>query len=264
MKILHIGKFFPPHMGGMEVYLEDLITAQRQRGKDARAVVHGQPLASDPSWLVRVPVAATLLFTPLAPRFRKVLRHQLRTFCPDVLHIHLPNPSAFLLLSLPEARQVPWVLHWHADVVTTVLQGRLALAYRVYRPLEQAMLAAAEQVIVTSPDYLEASAPLSEWRGKCSVVPLGIDEARLHCAGELQASEGVASIWQPGYLRVLSIGRLTYYKGFETLMKAVAGVANMQLVIVGTGEEQVQLSALQARLQSAGGGRPHHLVGRGQ
>jgi len=34
MRILHIGKYFPPDPGGMEVFLADLVGAQRAAGDE--------------------------------------------------------------------------------------------------------------------------------------------------------------------------------------------------------------------------------------
>lgn len=65
-RILHLGKFFPPHTGGMEVYLADLISAQRSLNVEACALVHGQPLPQDPPWLWRVPVQAQIIYAPIA------------------------------------------------------------------------------------------------------------------------------------------------------------------------------------------------------
>jgi len=244
MRILHLGKFYPPDIGGMETYLADLAAAQRDQGFQVAVLVHGRPRPDDPDWLLRVPVAFTLIYAPFAPGFRRALRRMLQKFKPDVLHLHLPNNAAFWALTLHAALDVPWVIHWHADVLTNPKRRLLRLAYRLYRPFEQALLKRAERIVVTSPDYLAASEPLSGWNDKCHVVPLGI---AIHAQASIQQTEPEKSVslpWPPGHFRLLSIGRLTHYKGFETLIRAAAGLPRVHLVIAGAGELQQALSAL--------------------
>ena len=127
----------------MEVYLADLVEAQRTMGLEACALVHGEPLADDPPWLQRVPVQANLVYAPIALGYRSALRRAIRRYQPDVLHLHMPNNSVFWALTLDVARDIPWVVHWHADVVVSRIRGALALAYRFYRPFEQLVLARA-------------------------------------------------------------------------------------------------------------------------
>ena len=246
MRILHIGKYFPPDVGGMETYLADLIAAQQAQGLDVHALVHGTPHRDDPQWLTRVPCYGKLLYAPLAPGFRRALKRCIAGFAPDVLHIHLPNTSAFWALTADCARDIPWVIHWHSDVVTSRIRRKLALAYRLYRPFEQAMLAQAHAVIATSPDYLAASEPLSAWRAKSVAIPLG-----LHIQTQSETSQTPAH-WQPGMFRLLSIGRLAYYKGFTTLIRAVAQLPNVELLIAGDGESHRELAALIAESTPAG------------
>ena len=56
MKILHVGKYFPPYAGGMETYLRDLMAAQARQGLDTAALVHQSDIGFNsqheliPSW----------------------------------------------------------------------------------------------------------------------------------------------------------------------------------------------------------------------
>ena len=58
--------------------------------------------------------------------------------------------------------------------------------------------------------------------------------------------------WRGQTLRLLSVGRLTYYKGFETLVRAVAPLAGVQLLIAGAGEMRTSLQALAQSLTPPG------------
>lgn len=246
MRILHIGKFFPPAKGGMERFIADLVGAQRAKGDEVAVLVHAheqQGSVGDPEWLMRCPVWMRLIFAPISPRFPFWLNRAIRKYRPDVLHLHMPNPSVFWGFLVPAARRLPWVVHWHADVVPSSMRLDLRLAYPHYRILERAVLESAECIIATSSEYLQASKPLAPWHYKCHVVPLGVDPARLPFVADSEPR----GLWQPAGLRILAVGRLTYYKGFETLIRAVAGRPGQQMIIVGEGEERPRLERLLAQ-----------------
>ncbi|AUN96468.1 glycosyl transferase family 1 [Pseudazoarcus pumilus] len=223
----------------MEVFLADLVAAQRARGDEVVVLVHGLPLPDDPPWLKRVPVLCQAVYAPLAPVFPFALRRLLREFEPQVLHLHMPNPSAFSALLFAAALRVPWVVHWHADVVAAKGRARLSLAYRLYRPFEQLLLARAARVIATSPPYLDASEPLKRWRDKCSVIPLGLDLSRYPAQPDMKQDS-----WTCGAFRVLAVGRLSHYKDFPTLVRAVSGLTGVELLLAGDGEQRSELEAL--------------------
>ena len=239
-KVLHIGKFFPPDRGGMESFLAELILAQQSRGMEVVALVHGDPQPDDPAWLTRVPVQLRFVYTPIALGFRQAIKQAIDEFQPEIIHLHMPNVSVFWLLTLPAARHVPWVVHWHSDVIVSRLSPLpLRVAYMAYRPLEQAILEQSARIVATSETYLAVSEPLVRWRYKCSAVPLGI---------KLDAPEPSESFnsfeWSDGHLRVLTLGRLAYYKGFETLIQAVSKTEGVELVIAGDGEQKAKLQQL--------------------
>lgn len=246
MRILHLGKYYPPVPGGMEVFLRDLAQAQTQRGHEVQVLVHQSPVRAPSSTdadgavtLHRAQVLAKPAFTPLSPMFASRLAQVLKTFRPHMVHAHLPNFSPFALL-LPGMRDIPLVVHWHSDVLTT---GSLPLAmlYPAYAVLERALLRRASRIVATSPFYLEASRPLRSFRGKCRVVPLGLAPERMQ-RPPLEAVRDYRRDRQ-GFL-VASVGRFSHYKGFEILVRAMARMRDARAVIVGSGPEQDAVARL--------------------
>ncbi len=247
MRILHIGKYYPPYAGGMEIFLRDLLRSLKDGGSEVAGLVHHHLPGPSSSWeemegvpIFRVSSLGQILYTPMSPSFPLVFRNIIRSFRPHILHLHLPNPSAFWSLALPEARAVPMVIQWQSDVVPSEIDRRLQPAYRCYRPLEQRMLAQAEKILVASEPYLAHSVPLKPWTSKCAVIPLGVDPERLPWphADAIQLAEGS---WPPGCLRVLAVGRLTYYKGFYVLIRAARRAEGVAVQIVGHGDLRSQL-----------------------
>ncbi len=258
MRVLHVGKYYPPASGGMERFLGDLVEAQRAAGDEVAVLVHAEPGAradaSDPPWLMRCPTWMRLGFVPFSPQFPFWLARAIRRFKPDVLHLHMPNASAFWALLVPAARRIPWVVQWQSDVEPSPFKLSLRLGYPHYRIFERALLEQAQAVIVASPQYLESSKPLAPWHHKSHVIPLGVAPQRL----EMQAAPR-GDAWQPQGLRVLAAGRLTYYKGFDTLIAAVAAEPRLQLLIAGEGEER---RALERAIATSGAGTRVRLLGK--
>ncbi len=255
-RVLHIGKFFPPFAGGMEYFLSDLLPALQRQGIAVAALVHEHrlprqhacptyaPEREDPFPVYRAPCYGRLLYAPISPQFSLWLVRVIRQFKPDILHLHMPNTSAFWVMVLPEARRLPWVIHWHADVVASRHDRALALAYPFYRPFERRLLALASAIIATSPPYLKSSRSLAPWRRKCRVIPLGLDPARLPEPSWAESAFAQQLWGDEGRLRVLAIGRLTYYKGHEILLRAMVALPKARLILVGTGEGEEKLRGL--------------------
>jgi glycosyltransferase involved in cell wall biosynthesis len=236
MRVLHIGKFYPPHPGGIERATADLCTALGARGVNASVIAHAPPgthrnirSTSDGVEVVLAACYGQFVYAPLSPGFPRLLARALREFKPDLLHLHVPNTSAFSALLLPAARRLPWLVHWHADVPMHARIRTLRAAYRVYRPLEQALLRRARAIVATSQPYLDSSIPLVPWRDKVRVIPLGIDEPRA-------AAEQNSLRWPTPGLRLLAVGRLSHYKGFDVLLHALRHVPQASLLLIGSGE----------------------------
>ena len=274
-KVLHIGKYFPPHTGGMETYLHDLMHALAALNITSCALVHQSKISlssieeSFPAngcalSIIRVATWCRLLFTPISPGFPWMLHRLIKRDQPDMLHLHLPNPSAFWALAMPSARRLPWVIHWQSDVLTERSHWLLRLAYQFYSPLESALLKQADKVIVSSPPYLATSQPLAKISEKCTVIPLGIDD---RFGGQMQndsavvpASRCKSSATTAQDLNVLAIGRMTHYKGFDILLRAIAQTEGITLDLVGHGELTRSLERLTASLNLSARVRFHGLL----
>lgn len=79
------------------------------------------------------------------------------------------------------------------------------------------------------------------------MIPLGIDPRRMPEPTDKQKS-WAGRVWGEGYTRILSVGRLTYYKGHEVLLQAVANLPEVRLLVVGEGNQRRRLESLMARL----------------
>ncbi|MEM1412436.1 MAG: glycosyltransferase, partial [Pseudomonadota bacterium] len=157
----------------------------------------------------------------------------------------LPNPSVCWLLTRASFEGTPLVLHWHSDVLTDNQGVAMRALYRFYRPLERMLLERAAAIIATSSSYLQTSESLKDYPEKCHVVPLGLDGARvLSHAPEEQPDRPNDEPFE-----LLAIGRLTYYKGFGFLLRALAELENVRLHIVGTGVLWKELHAIARELK---------------
>lgn len=236
MRILHVGKFYPPVPGGIERSVADIAHATAGAGADVAVLAHAPPGHAHTRAYAdgRVRVHETgcwgqLLYAPVSPGFPFVLQRLLREFRPDLLHMHVPNTSAFAALALPAARRLPWVVHWHSDIPLDGGSRALRLAYPLYRPWEQALLRHAAAIVATSTPYRDASDALARWHGKVEVIPLSLPDDMSPMDGRFD--------WPNGRLRVLAVGRLSHYKGFDVLLRALADVPDAALGLIGDGEE---------------------------
>jgi rhamnosyl/mannosyltransferase len=238
LRVLHVGKYFPPEPGGIERFVDDLTREQAHQGLLPAALVHDRNRSDcetlEGRRLYRCRSLGQILFTPIAPGWPRWLARALAEHRPQLLHFHLPNPVAFAALLLPKARRIPWVVHWHADIPRDAHHAGLRLVYPAYAAIERQLLRHSAAVIATSQAYLDASAPLAEWRSRCHVVPLGLGAAT-------PASEHPP--WPSTGLRVLAVGRLSYYKGFDRLVSAMAKVEGASLLIAGDGDQAARLRA---------------------
>jgi rhamnosyl/mannosyltransferase len=237
LRVLQVGKFYPPHMGGIETHLQALCGALR-RHADVRVIVSSEDRNTVEETIDSVPVARlSTLLTAFSTSISPAMVSRIRNSPDDLVHIHVPNPAA-VLAYLASGHRGPLVITYHSDTVKQKVLGRM------FEPLLNAALRRSAAIIATSPNYLATSPVLQAFRDRCQVIPYGIDTTQF----EQCDAEAVRSVRERfGERMVISVGRLVYYKGFEVLIRAMTSVRG-KLVIVGDGPLRGELQSLAARL----------------
>jgi rhamnosyl/mannosyltransferase len=233
LKVLHIGKFYPPHRGGIETHLETLagelckrvdlrVVVASDNRKSVREIVGGVSVSRVPTWF-------TVASTPICMGMIRELRRS----DADVVHLHFPNPTA-VLAYLASGYGGCVVVTYHCDTVRQKVLGPL------FAPYLHAALRRSSAIITTSPEYKGSSPVLLSHLDRCHVIPFGVEVSQFEHADPAAVYEIRR---QYGERLVLSVGRLVYYKGFEYLIRAMTRVDGT-LMIVGEGPLRGKLEQL--------------------
>jgi rhamnosyl/mannosyltransferase len=243
LRVLHLGKYYPPVKGGIETVVETLCeseaawahssalvlntafstTIERHNGVEVRRVAS----------VVRV---GAVSLAPALPLWLARARA-------DVLVLHEPNPMALLAYYVARPR-IPLVVWYHSEVIRPQWQYRLA-----YEPLFEFALRRASRIVVASPAMQEVPA-LSRHRDKCRVIPYGLRVER-YSASDGAATKVDARGKATAKPTILFVGRLVGYKGVDVLLRALPGL-DADTVIVGDGPLRASLESMARELGVAG------------
>lgn len=254
LRVVQIYKdYYPPVKGGIEGHIHLLARGLREQGHDVQVLVsntrnrmetetpHGIPV-------LKAPQFGRVASAPINPTLHAWMRKVCRDA--DVLHFHLPNPTAVLAYLAAPGLPGKVVATYHSDIVRQKLLGK------GFAPFLHLFLRRCDAVIATSPPYIETSPVLPRYREKCTVVPLGVDLERFRAPRGWGERQG-ALRKRFGDAIVLFVGRFRYYKGLEVLIDAMHGV-EARLLLVGDGPLD---RALRERVARQGLGEKVHFLG---
>src|SRR5258708_37706987 len=167
LKVIQVGKYYPPHVGGIETHLQALCEGLKEahdvqvfvagdRRRDVDTIVNGVSVH-------RLGIQFKIAGTPVCP----TMPWKIRRARADIVHLHLPNPAGVLAI-LTSGYRGPLVATWHSDVIR---QRRLA---KMFEPIQRRFLANCDAFIATSPNYVERSPGLHRLRRRTVVIPYGI------------------------------------------------------------------------------------------
>ena len=214
MKVLHLGKFYPPAKGGMETILELICERTAQHVQNRVLVANSRPATVEERHgsieVMRVAALARIGAVAVCPR----MPFELAREDADVIVLHEPNPMALLayFLARPAGRLIVW---FHSEVIRPSWRYRL-----FYRPFLHFALSRAARIVVSSPALAHPrpscrtcrpSAWSSRSASKRRILPIW--KRAVQRAGEIRREAN-----QP---IVLFVGRLVPYKGVDVLLEAM-------------------------------------------
>ena len=230
LRVLHVGKFYPPFMGGMETHLQslcgglhDLVDLKVIVANDAR---HFATDVVDGINVMRLKRSFNFAAAPICPDMSRRISEAEA----DIIHIHVPNPTA-ILAYLASRHSGRLVVTYHSDIIRQKVMGR------AFRPVLEKALRRSSAIIATSPNYITSSSILTTFRERCRVIPHGITVERFQNR-DPRATARLRE--QYGPRAIISVGRLIYYKGFKYLIQAMSKVEG-RLLIVGDGPLRSEL-----------------------
>lgn len=239
-RVLQIGKYYHPYIGGTENYLLTLVGELKKEIKVTVLAANTRFKTSiekdDGIDIHRIASLGSLFSVPLTLSLPFWLRRQKV----DILHFHLPNPLSVLsyFLCRPKGKIV---VSYHSDIVNR------RLLVSLFNPFLIRFLKRAEAIIVTSENLINNSSILKKFKDKCKVIPTGIDLSRFQVGEDVfKKAERIRQIY--GAPLILFVGRLVYFKGLEYLLKAMKNI-EARLLIVGNGPLKNKLKRQTKRLE---------------
>ncbi|MDY3795857.1 MAG: glycosyltransferase [Agathobacter sp.] len=266
IKVLQISNYQYPHIGGIEQVARDIADSLINRDDIEQKIICFNEEAEDGEYVchrnetvcenvkgvevIRCGCIAKVASQSLSFTFGKELKKVLTEFAPDIVIFHYPNPyqAAFLLPLLKERTRL--ILYWHLDIIKQKILGKIFHGQTIK------LLQRADKIVATSPNYIDGSKYLSQFRGKCMVIPNCIQPERL--LPDEYTVEKVKKIKEQysGKTICFAVGRHVPYKGMEYLIRASKLLGdNFAILIGGKGpltEELKKLAASDKKVEFLG------------
>lgn len=243
IKVLHFFKtYYPDSMGGIEQVIFQVAEGTQAHGIEpevlylsSRGAARNEPVANHLTHRAKLDlhVASTGFSLSAFKDFAELARKA------DIVHFHFPWPYMDLVHFATRLNK-PTVVSYHSDIV------KQKWLLKLYQPLMNRFFSSVDRIVASSPNYAAHSPVLTQFKGKVSIIPYGLDRSTYP-----KASAEKLAYWRQrlGERFFLFVGALRYYKGLDYLLEA-ARISGLPVVIMGGGflEQQLRQQASDAGL----------------
>ena len=236
MKVLHLFKsYYPDSFGGVEQFIRLLVKGLRSHAVSSSILTladtrYEQVQKCADSAFVRSAQYFSFHSTPLGWRYGR--QYSCLSKSANLVHLNVPYPLADCVY-LASGGALPALLTYHSDIV------KQKFLYFFYKPLMLRLLRSMRRIVATSPNYVDSSPVLSQFRDKIDVIPLGVEATP--CVDPTDPLlRRVREQYGEGYFYFVGVFR--YYKGLDCLL-AAAKMLPYRFVLSGSGPLYAKIAA---------------------
>lgn len=228
-RILQIPNYLYPHIGGIEQVARDIANALKDENYEQKIICFNED-AQDENYVCHrketahdvvdgIEVVRCGCFTKVASQslsltYSKELKNVMNQFRPNIVIFHYPNPFVSTLLMKYLKRNFKFVVYWHLDITKQKNLGK------IFNKQSIKLLQRADKVIATSPNYIDGSPFLKQFKEKIQVIPCCIDPQKLTITKEIQKKSNEIRKRNKDKIICFAFGRHVPYKGITYLIQA--------------------------------------------
>lgn len=228
-KITQITRFAYPHDGGVEAVIYQISHSLSDSEFDKEVYCCSNTNKTSVDEGVKH-VRCKYLFDFAANSVSPEMFFRMMFLKTDILHLHMPVMQSVIiwailhLFGFPRYKKL--TITYHSDVVG--YDKYMKYFGGIYRYF----LSKVDKIHVLSPDLIESSDLLREFKDKCTVIPYGIELSK-----DNSNDDKVAEIKNKyaGKKILFSCGRLVKYKGFKYAIEAMKNIDNAVYLLGGNG-----------------------------
>lgn len=229
-RVLQITRAYYPRIGGIEQVTRDIVHALNSmddieqkviclgdNGADGDLVrkrsqsIHDE---IDGTEIIRCGSICQAASQLISPSYPFELYRVMKTFDPDVVIFHYPNPFMAAFLLAHKKWRFKLIVYWHLDITKQKILGKL------FHGQNLSLIKRADRIAGATSVHVNESAYTPYFGDKRYILPYCIDEKRLVLAADEEARSQSIREEYSGKILGFFIGRHVPYKGLKYLIDA--------------------------------------------
>ncbi|MGB9821331.1 MAG: glycosyltransferase [Pseudothermotoga sp.] len=243
-EILTINKMYYPEIGGVETVAKAVAEIALNVGESKVLTFNKGKNFSEETIngvkVIRLPTIFKWRSIRISPYYKSVFAKEAQIA--KTIIFHFPSGQPELHPQIYKKISSKKICFYHADVDYKIVG-------KIYDVFVRRFLDTMDKIIVTSPNIVESSNILKDYKEKIVVIPLFVDTSHFYPRNPSKREYLLPLFSEPPEKIVLYNGRLAKYKGLEYLIEAMSMLGKQYgLVIIGRGQREKELKQLARKL----------------